>query len=44
VARPFSVAGEADAAFFSPSGWEFVESLVGVGAARTPQVAAAAHG
>src|ERR1035437_3020308 len=29
-----AVAGEADAAFFSVSGWDFVESLVGVGAAR----------
>jgi cell division protease FtsH len=29
-----AVAGEADAAFFSVSGSEFVESLVGVGAAR----------
>jgi cell division protease FtsH len=29
-----AVAGEADAAFFSVSGAEFVESLVGVGAAR----------
>jgi cell division protease FtsH len=29
-----AVAGEADAAFFSMSGSEFVESLVGVGAAR----------
>jgi cell division protease FtsH len=29
-----SVAGEADAAFFSVSGSDFVESLVGVGAAR----------
>jgi cell division protease FtsH len=29
-----AVAGEADAAFFSQSGSEFVESLVGVGAAR----------
>ncbi len=29
-----AIAGEADAAFFSASGSEFVESLVGVGAAR----------
>ena len=29
-----ATAGEADAAFFSASGAEFVESLVGVGAAR----------
>jgi cell division protease FtsH len=38
-----AVAGEADAAFFSLSGSEFVESLVGVGAARVRDLFAKAR-
>ncbi|MEX2619661.1 MAG: ATP-dependent zinc metalloprotease FtsH [Egibacteraceae bacterium] len=38
-----AVAGEADAAFFSLSGSEFVESLVGVGAARVRDLFAQAR-
>jgi cell division protease FtsH len=38
-----AVAGEADAAFFSVSGSEFVESLVGVGAARVRDLFAQAR-
>ena len=42
AARP-ATAGEADAAFFSLSGSEFVESLVGVGAARVRDLFAKAR-
>jgi cell division protease FtsH len=38
-----ATAGEADAAFFTASGAEFVESLVGVGAARVRSLFAAAR-
>jgi cell division protease FtsH len=38
-----ATAGEADAAFFSASGAEFVESLVGVGAARVRSLFASAR-